>query len=226
MAMEYNPKDLRRLVKRKEEEDEDEASASQNPNPFAELAYETYQNLLDDRIILINGDLKEDLIEKAAVPLMQMAQEKGPIQIYINSYGGSINDSQALVDIMQTVDNPIITMAFGKAMSAGFDIFLAGDYRISYPNTVFMCHSGSASLGAQTLSAINIEAKLHDAYFERWSKFYAARTKISEKEWLTLLNSGNNRYFFPEEALKEGIAHHVVSKGNKPPMSKILKLQW
>jgi ATP-dependent Clp protease, protease subunit len=208
-------------------QDEEELTpSSQNPNPFAELAFETYQELLEERIILINGDLKEDLIEKAAIPLMQMAQEKEPIQIYINSYGGSINDSQAIVDLMQTVDNPIITMAFGKAMSAGFDIFLAGDYRISYPNTVFMCHSGSASLGPQTLSAINVEAKLHEEYFKRWSKFYAERTKMSEKEWLDLLNGSLNRYFFPQEALTLGIVHHVVSMGNKPSMQKILKLKW
>jgi intein/homing endonuclease/ATP-dependent protease ClpP protease subunit len=138
----------------------------------------------------------------------------------------SIDDSQAIVDIIQTIDNPVITMAFGKAMSAGFDIFLAGDYRISYPNTVFMCHSGSASLGPQTLSAINVEAKLHQQHFERWAKFYASRTKVSEKEWLDLLNGSLNKYYFPEDALAKGIVHHVVSAGNKPSLQKILKLKW
>lgn len=221
--MSPNNKDLRKLGRDAEEE---EISSSPNVNPFAELSFETYRELLDERIILINGDLKEDLIEKAAIPLMNMAQEKGAIQIYINSYGGSIDDSQALVDIIQTIDNPVITMAFGKAMSAGFDIFLAGDYRISYPNTVFMCHSGSASLGPQTLSAINVEAKLHQQHFERWAKFYASRTKVVEKDWLEILNGSLNKYYFPEEALKLGIVHHVVSAGKKPPMQKILKMSW
>jgi ATP-dependent Clp protease, protease subunit len=210
----------------RQDNENEETPTSPNANPFAELAYETYQELKEERIILINGDLKEDLIEKAAIPLMQMAQEKGPIQIYINSYGGSINDSQAVVDLIFTVDNPIITMAFGKAMSAGFDIFLAGDYRISYPNTVFMCHAGSESLGQQTLPAIGVEAKLHEEYLQRWSKFYAGKTKVSEKEWLELLNSGKNRYYFPEEAQKLGIVHHVVSAGKKPSLQKILKLKW
>jgi ATP-dependent protease ClpP protease subunit len=116
------------------------ASPLQNADPFSEHIFNTYESLLEERIILINGDLTEGLMEKAAIPLMQMAQEKGPIQIYVNSFGGSINDSQAVCDIMQTIENPIITMAFGKAMSAAFDIFCCGDYRISYPNTVFMCH--------------------------------------------------------------------------------------
>jgi ATP-dependent Clp protease, protease subunit len=205
----------------------EEMASQQNPNPFSELAFNTYEELLEDRIILINGDLKEDLIERATIPLIKMAAEsKDPIQMYVNSFGGSIHDSQAVVDVMTTIDNPIITMAFGKAMSAGFDLFLAGDYRISYPNTVFMAHSGSASLGLQTLSALNVEAKLHEELFKRWAKFYAARTKISEKEWLDLLNGSLNRYFFPEEALTLGIAHHVVSAGKKPDLKSILKLKW
>jgi len=212
--------------RQRRDENEETPQSPQNPNPFGELAYETYSELLEDRIILLNGDLKEDIIEKVGVPLMTLAQEKGPIQIYINSFGGSIQDSQAVVDIITTISNPVITMAFGKAMSAAFDIFLAGDLRIAYPNSLFMCHSGSASLGSQSLSAINVEADLHRDLFKRWAKFYAARTKISEKEWLSLLNGSLNKYYFPEEALKLGIIHRVVMPGNKPEMKKILKMKW
>lgn len=215
-----------RPLKRDNEDEQEVSPTSQNPNPFSELAFETYSDLLEDRIILLNGDVKEDIIEKVAMPMMQMAQEKGPIQVYINSFGGSIQDSQAVVDIMTTIDNPIITMAFGKAMSASFDIFLAGDYRIAYPNSLFMCHSGSASLGLQPLPAINVEADLHRDLFKRWAKFYAARTKVSEKEWMNLLNGSLNKYYFPDEALKLGIVHHVVSPGKKPDMKKILKMKW
>lgn len=219
--MAQNKKDQKRA-----DENDDEVLPPQLAHPFDEYAHSTYEDLLEERIILLNGDIRESVIEKAAIPLMHMAQEKGPIQIYVNSYGGSINDSQAIVDIITTIDNPVITMGFGKAMSAAFDIFLAGTYRISYPNTVFMCHSGSSSLGLQTLPAINVEADLHRDLFKRWAKFYAARTTVSEKEWLSLLNGSLNKYYFPEEALKLGIVHHVVSLGKKPDMKSILKLKW
>jgi ATP-dependent Clp protease protease subunit len=208
------------------QDNEDESPASPNANPFAELVYETYQELKEERIILINGDLTESIIEKAVVPLMQMGQEKDPIQLWINSFGGTITDSQAVCDVIRGLDNPIIAMVFGKAMSAAFDILCASDYRIAYPNSLMMCHAGSESLGVQTLPAINVEAKLHEEYFSRWSKFYAERTKIVEKEWLDLLNSGKNRYFFPQEALQKGIIHHIVSPGKKPPLAKVLKMKW
>ena len=210
----------------KRDNEEEDLTPPQLAHPFDEYAHSTYEELLEERIILLNGDIRENIIEKAVMPLMQMAQDKGPIQMYINSYGGSIQDSQAVVDVMTTIDNPIITMSFGKAMSAAFDIYLAGDYRIAYPNSLFMTHCGSTSLGLQTLSAINVEAKLHQELYGRWAKFYAARTKVSEKEWLAILNGSLNQYYFPEEALKLGIVHHVVSAGKKPDMKAILKLRW
>jgi ATP-dependent protease ClpP protease subunit len=211
---------------KQDDQQEEIPPTSQNPNPFSELAFETYSDLLEDRIILINGDLKSDIIEKVGIPLMQMAQEKGPIQLYINSDGGSINDSQAICDIIETIDNPVITMAFGKAMSAAFDIFLCGSYRICYPNTLFLCHAGSVALGLQTLPAVSVEGKLHEAYFKRWARFYASKTNISEKEWHELLERGSNKYFFPEDALKHGIVHHVVGVGKKPSIEKIKKMKW
>jgi hypothetical protein len=70
-------------------------------------------------------------------------------------------------------------------------------------------------MGSLTLPQINQEAELHKLYFTRWSKFYAARTKISEKEWFDLLSTGLNRYFFPEESLKAGLCQEIIQPVNK-----------
>jgi ATP-dependent Clp protease protease subunit len=189
------------------------------PDPFNELSYECYKGLLDNRIILLNGIVKDDIIERVGIPLLKMSEKKTvPIQVWINSQGGSLESGQGIVDIMQAIPNPVITLAFGQAMSASFDIFLAGDYRVIHANTLLMCHSGSAVLGVQTLPQINQEAELHKKLFERWAKFYASKTKIVEKDWLDLMKSGLNRYFLAEEALKEGIAHEI-----RVPLGKKLK---
>jgi ATP-dependent Clp protease protease subunit len=194
--------------------------------PWDNFAFESYQALLKDRTILFNDDVKKDVIERIVLPLTTLSQKNNkPIKLLINSNGGSIEDGQAVVDAIITSKAPIITVAFGKAMSAAFDIFLSGTYRVVYPNTVLMCHSGSAKLENQTLPQINQEAKLHEVYFTRWSKWYASRTKISEKEWHTLLSTGLNRYFFPEEALKEGLVHDII-KIPKKNFKDLSKVKW
>lgn len=203
---------------------DDDNEQEQPPfGPFDQFSFESYQALLKDRTILFNDDVKKDVIERIVLPLTTLSQKSSkPIKLLINSPGGSVEDGQAVVDAILTSKAPIITVAMGKAMSAAFDIFLAGDYRVVYPNTVLMCHSGSAVLEKQTLPQINAEAELHKVYFERWAKWYASRSKISEKDWYTLLNTGLNRYFFPEESLKVGLTHEIVKlpKKNLTNLSK------
>lgn len=193
-------------------------------DPFNQFALESYQALLKDRIILLNADISDNVIEKVVLPMMALSKKNlKPIKILINSSGGDIEAGQMVVDAILTCPAPVVGIAMGKAMSAAFDIFLACDKRIVYPNTVLMAHSGSASLAPQTLSAIKVEGKLLEEYFERWARFYASRTKISEKEWAALLASGLNRYFFPEEALDTGLAHEVVPMPKKITIRKTPK---
>ena len=191
--------------------EENSNDQEQIPDPFQQFAFESYQALLKDRTILLNSDIDKSVIERVVLPLTTLSQKSNkPIKLLINSSGGSIEDGQAVVDAILTSRAPIITIALGKAMSAAFDILLAGDYRIAYPNSVLMCHSGSTSMPPQTLAQINQEAELHKMYFKRWSKWYASRTNIAEKQWYKLLNGGLNKYWFPEEALKDGLIQETI----------------
>jgi ATP-dependent Clp protease protease subunit len=186
-------------------------------DPYADFEIGTYKALLKDRVILLNSDIDKSVIERVVLPLTMMSQKNSkPIKLLINSPGGSVEDGQMVVDAILTSKAPVITVAMGKAMSAAFDIFLAGSYRIVYPNTVLMCHAGSTSMGSLTLPQINQEAELHKLYFLRWAKFYSSRTKISEKEWFDLLSTGLNRYFFPEESLAKGLCQEILPIVNKP----------
>lgn len=195
----------------------DEENGQESPlNPYDTFAFETYQALLKDRTILFTGDVKDNIIERVALPINVLSQKSSkPIKILINSAGGQVPEGQAVVDAMLTSRCPIITVAIGQAMSAAFDIFLAGDYRIVYPNTVLMMHAGSSRFDTVTLPQINQEADLHRRYFDRWSSWYASRTKVEQKKWYDLLSTGLNYYYFPEEALKLGLVHEIIQSSKK-----------
>jgi len=180
-------------------------------DPFQEISHQTYKDLLKERTILINGEIKENIIERVVMQITRMSREHPatPIYIVLNSYGGSTFDAQAVVDTMRASKTPIITKVLGKAMSAAFDIFLAGDLRVVLENSVLMCHCGAQDLENIKLSDSLDEAKFTAELFKRWSQYYASRTKLSEKEWLNMLKSGKDRYFFPEECITLEIAHQV-----------------
>jgi ATP-dependent protease ClpP protease subunit len=199
-------------------------------DPFVETTYQTYKDLLKDRTILLNGEIKENIIERVVMQINKLAKEHPatPIHIVLNSYGGSTFDAQAVVDTIRSTKTPIITKVLGKAMSAAFDIFLAGDLRIVLGNSVVMCHCGAQDLENIKLSDSIDEAKFTSELFKRWAKYYASRTKMSEKEWLNLLKSGKDRYFFPEECVDLEIAHQIeeyTDKKHNPRQAKVRKLR-
>ena len=191
-------------------------------DPYTQFEIESYKALLRDRVILYNDDINKSVIERIVLPLTTMAQKSvKPIKLLINSPGGSVEDGQMVVDAILTSRAPVITIALGQAMSAAFDIFLAGDKRIMYPNSILMMHSGSSRFESQTLPQINVEADLHRKYFERWSAWYASRTKIDQKAWHEMLSTGLNFYYFPEEALKLGLVHEIIKTVGKNASSKL-----
>lgn len=197
---------------------ESDNEKNEQQDPFNSLGLDTHQNLLKSRIILLNGDVKENIIERAAIPLIKFTdgtKAQKPVQILLNSFGGNMEDAQAVIDIMRTTKTHIVTKVLGKAMSAAFDIFLAGDKRIIYQNSILMCHAGNTAMAFKPLPYYNDDAKLFSQMYERWASFYASRTKISKKEWLEIITSGKDRYFLAEEALAKGLAHQVYQYAKK-----------
>lgn len=202
--------------------DNDDGVQSLSFNPYVEFEIDTYKALLKDRVILYNGIVDKSVVERVVLPITSMNKKSTrPITLLINSPGGCVEDGQVVVDAILTSKAPVITVALGKAMSAAFDIFIAGDKRIVYPNTILMVHAGSSRFDTQTLPQINQEADLHHRYFERWSKWYASRTKIEQKRWHEILSTGLNYYFFPEEAVKVGLVHEIIKPVNKNAIKKL-----
>lgn len=66
--------------------------------------------------------------------------ERKPIQLFINSFGGSVYDGLSLVDIIKQSKTPVHTISIGSSMSMGFWIYLAGHKRYVGENATLMFH--------------------------------------------------------------------------------------
>ena len=67
-----------------------------------------------------------------------------PIEIVINSEGGTVIDGLAIYDKIRQCEYEVITKAYGYIASMAIIVFLAGDYRYASVNSSFMSHQGVA----------------------------------------------------------------------------------
>ena len=69
-----------------------------------------------------------------------------PIKLFINSFGGSVYDGLALVDVIKQSKTPIHTIVIGSGMSMGLWIFLSGHKRFIGANSTLMFHDISCGI--------------------------------------------------------------------------------
>ena len=66
--------------------------------------------------------------------------KRTPIRLFINSYGGSVYDGLALVDVIKHSKTPVHTICIGSCMSMALWIWLAGEKRLVGELSTLMFH--------------------------------------------------------------------------------------
>ena len=123
-----------------------------------ERAYDIYSRLLKDRIIMLSGQVTDDLANSIIAQLLFLdAQDsEKDIYIYINSPGGSVTAGMAIYDTMNFVKADVVTIVMGMAASMGSFLLTAGTKgkRFALPNAEIMIHQ---PLGGAQGQATEIE---------------------------------------------------------------------
>ncbi|KRM95849.1 ATP-dependent Clp protease proteolytic subunit [Liquorilactobacillus aquaticus DSM 21051] len=109
-----------------------------------ERAYDIYSRLLKDRIIMLSGEVNDDMANAIIAQLLFLdAQDsEKDIYIYINSPGGSVTAGLAIYDTMNFVTADVQTIVMGMAASMASVLATAGTKgkRFALPNSEVMIH--------------------------------------------------------------------------------------
>jgi len=113
-----------------------------------ERAYDIYSRLLKDRIIFVNGEVRENMATNIVAQLLFLASENSTkdIQMYIHSPGGCVISGLQIIDTMNLIKPDVSTIVTGMAASMGAAILSSGTKgkRLSLPHAQIMCHKVSA----------------------------------------------------------------------------------
>src|SRR3989337_1217974 len=125
---------------------------------FGERAYDIYSRLLRERIIFLGGPIDDHTANIVIAQLLFLESEdpKKDIYLYINSPGGSVSSTLAVIDTMNHIKPNVATVCVGMAASGGAWVLSSGakGKRYALPNADIMIHQ---PLGGAEGQASDIE---------------------------------------------------------------------
>ncbi|HET9641330.1 MAG TPA: ATP-dependent Clp endopeptidase proteolytic subunit ClpP [Candidatus Paceibacterota bacterium] len=177
---------------------------------FGERAYDIYSRLLKERIVFLGGPIDDDVANLVIAQLLFLEAEdpKKDIHLYINSPGGSVTATLAMVDTMNHVKPAVSTVCVGMAASGAAILLSAGEKgkRFALPNAEVMIHQPHGGAEGQATD-IEITAKQILKLRERLNQILSKNSG----QPLSKVEKDVERDFFmtADEAKKYGIVDQV-----------------
>lgn len=172
--------------------------------------------LLENRIVFMIGEISYQRAAEVIMKLLYLDNLKrgSEISLYINSPGGTVDDTMAIYDTICFVGSPIATYCIGKAQSGAAVILAAGTKgrRHALPHAKVMLHQPWGGVSGQAAD-IKIQAE----------EILKAKTMING---ILAKHSGQpldkiaaeterDRYMTAEEAREYGLIDEVLHKEEK-----------
>lgn len=184
------------------------------------------QMLLENRVVFLVGEINYASSYNVIMRLLylQSIRKDQDIMLYINSPGGSVDDTLAIYDTMKFLSCDVQTFCIGQAMSGGAVVLAAGakGKRYCLPHAKVMIHQPFGGIYGQTADiAIQAEEIL--------------KTKKTLTELLARLcgqpvervaeDQERDHYFDAQEAKAYGLVDEVLEEGDKAKKEAIASQQ-
>lgn len=176
----------------------------------SERAYDIYSRLLKDRIIILTGEIDDNVANIVVAQLLYLDSiNHNDINLYINSPGGSITSGMAIYDTMNFIKSDVSTICLGMAASMGAFLLSCGKIgkRYALPNSEIMIHQPLGGAQGQA-TEIKIAAERIIKLKNKINKILSINTnkdiEIIEKD------TERDYYLSAEEALYYGLIDKIL----------------
>jgi len=175
----------------------------------------------DKKTLFLSDYVDNESIGKLTWSILQQIREddekdekekdykREPIKLYINSYCGSIYDMWGLIDVILNSKTPIYTYCTGCAMSAAFEIFLAGHKRFCYKHSTFMYHQMSYWKSGKYQDLVEDREEM-DWLNKKSEEYVIDRTNLIKDDIKEIREKKKDFYIHSDEAIKYGIVDEVL----------------
>ena len=172
--------------------------------------------LLENRIVFLIGEIT---YQRAAEVIMKMLyldnlKRNTEISLYVNSPGGSVDDTMAVYDTMRFVGSPVATYCIGRAQSGAALILAAGTKgsRFALPHAKVMLHQPWGGVSGQAAD-IKIQAEEILKAKVMITEIFAKHTGQPVEK--IAAETERDRYMTADEAREYGLIDEVLREENK-----------
>ncbi|CAN5701623.1 ATP-dependent Clp protease proteolytic subunit [soil metagenome] len=127
-----------------------------------ERAVDVFSRLLSDRIVYLGTEIDDGVANVVIAQLLHLESDSPdtPIDLYLNSPGGSVTAMLAIYDTMQYIRSEVGTTCVGQAASSSAVLLAAGTpgRRVVLPRSRVVLHQPSGG-GQGTLPDLALQAK-------------------------------------------------------------------
>lgn len=181
-----------------------------------ERSYDIFTRLLKDRIILLSGEITDEVSEVVCAELLYLAAEdpEKDISLYINSPGGLVNAGLAIFDTMNYIKPDVSTICMGTCASMAALLLASGakGKRYALPNSEVMIHQPLGGAKGQS-TEIQIAAENIMKTRKNITKILAELTnKDFDQVWK---DTERDNYLSAQDALEYGIIDQIITNNKK-----------
>jgi len=174
--------------------------------------------LLENRIIFLIGEINYARATEVIMKMLYLDNlKKGrEISLYINSPGGTVDDTLAIYDTIRFVGSPVATYCIGRAQSGGAVVLAAGakGSRYALPHAKIMLHQPWGGVTGQA-SDIKIQAEEILKAKQTINRILAEHTGQPLEK--IMAETERDRYMTADEAKAYGLIDEVLHEETRRP---------
>ncbi len=138
-----------------------------------------------------------------------------PIKLFIDSYGGGVEEGLMFYDIMQSLRSPVYTVGRGNCSSMAAVLLASGmaEHRYAFANCIMMLHLSRGEARGDYRERARMELVLRE-YEKRVAGViikHCGKTDKSPEQILEEWADKNELWMFPEQALEYGLIDKIIT---------------
>ena len=172
------------------------------------ITLDVFSRLQKDRIVFLGMLIDDDVANTIIAQLLYLdSQSHEPIQLYLNTPGGSCSAGLAIYDTMNLIKSPVNTICVGMAASMGSILLVNGLQRSILPHSKVLIHQPSGWTEGKT-SDMLIDMKELEKCKKELCQILANKTKQPfDQIWNDF---DRDKWFDAEEALTYGLVDKII----------------